>query len=204
MRVRLAPIAGWALLAVALLVGVLFHRQPWQRTERAASETGIEGRPAPDIETVKIGVELYFPGGDDQLHPETHSLEIAADAPPEEKIRTMLQALLEGPESDALRAPLPTTTVARKVYLPEDGIAIVDLASPDGAGPPAMGSQQEILIVYSLVNSIVYNFSEVQSVVLLWNGNQPLTLAGHLSLTRPLTADPELVARSPSAPPAAP
>ncbi len=200
MRARLAPIAGWALLAVVLLAGVLFYRKPWQRTERAVSEAGPQDRPVPEFETVKIGVELYFPGGDDQLHPETHTLEIAADAPPEEKIRTLLQALLAGPESDALRAPLPTTTAARKVYLPEDGIAIVDLVSPDGAGPPAMGSQQEILIVYSLVNSIVYNFSEVRSVVLLWNGNQPLTLAGHLSLTRPLTADPELVARSQSAP----
>ena len=71
-------------------------------------------------------------------------------------------------------------------------VAYVDLRSPDHPDPPGGGSSEEIQRVYSLVNTIVLNVPQASAVVLLWNGVQRETFAGHLDLTRPLAADREL------------
>ena len=76
-----------------------------------------------------------------------------------------------------------------------------DLVSEDGSPPPAGGSTEERLRVYSLVNTLVLNVAEAKSAVLLWNGAQPATLSGHLDLSRPLLPDPSVVAPSRPAPP---
>ena len=54
---------------------------------------------------------------------------------------------------------------------------------------PAMGLVEELLAVYSLVNSLTANDLGVDRVVLMWNGEQRPTFAGHVDTTRPLMAD---------------
>lgn len=56
-------------------------------------------------------------------------------------------------------------------------------------GRPAMGATEELLAVYSLVNSLTANNLGVDRVVLMWNGEQRPTFAGHIDTTRPLVAD---------------
>ncbi len=86
-----------------------------------------------------------------------------------------------------------------------DGVAYVDLttvevASRTGAAGttgrsavglerPAMGLTEELLAVYSLVNSLTANNLGVDRVVLMWNGEQRPTFAGHVDTARPLMAD---------------
>lgn len=90
-----------------------------------------------------------------------------------------------------------------------DGIAYVDLTTDlatgeTGAGTggvraagrstlvlegPAMGLTEELLAVYSLVNSLTASNLGVDQVVLMWNGEQRPTFAGHVDTTRPLMAD---------------
>ena len=86
-----------------------------------------------------------------------------------------------------------------------DGVAYVDLTTVDaGSGTgavravgrsalvlerPAMGLTEELLAVYSLVNSLTANNLGVDRVVLMWNGEQRPTFAGHVDTTRPLMAD---------------
>ena len=94
-----------------------------------------------------------------------------------------------------------------------DGVAYVDLTtaagdSGTGAGAgtagrsvlvlerPAMGLTEELLAVYSLVNSLTANNIGVDRVVLMWNGEQRPTFAGHVDTTRPLMADLERNAES--------
>ena len=89
-----------------------------------------------------------------------------------------------------------------------DGVAYVDLttaADDSGAGQrastagrpvlvlerPAMGLTEELLAVYSLVNSLTANNLGIDRVVLMWNGEQRSTFAGHVDTTRPLMADLE-------------
>ena len=82
-----------------------------------------------------------------------------------------------------------------RLHLLADGVAYIDLTPPEDAGALAWGSKREILAVYSLVDSIVFNFPEVEAVILLWNGRQQTTFAGHLDTTHPLVADSRLVAQ---------
>lgn len=89
-----------------------------------------------------------------------------------------------------------------------DGVAYVDLTTvgvDSGAGDalatgsrspvvlerPAMGLTEELLAVYSLVNSLTANNLGIDRVVLMWNGEQRPTFAGHVDTTRPLMADLE-------------
>lgn len=86
-----------------------------------------------------------------------------------------------------------------------DGVAYVDLTMAevgDGRGErgaprrsalvlerPAMGLTEELLAVYSVVNSLTANSLGIDRVVLMWNGEQRPTFAGHVDTTRPLMAD---------------
>ena len=89
-----------------------------------------------------------------------------------------------------------------------DGVAYVDLTTVEvdsGTGEatgaagrsavvlerPAMGLREELLAVYSLVNSLTANNLGIDRVVLMWNGEQRPTFAGHVDTTRPLMADLE-------------
>lgn len=88
-----------------------------------------------------------------------------------------------------------------------DGVAYVDLTmteAGDGRGEragagrsalvlerPAMGLTEELLAVYSVVNSLTANSLGIDRVVLMWNGEQRPTFAGHVDTTRPLMADLE-------------
>ena len=55
---------------------------------------------------------------------------------------------------------------------------------------------EEILAVYSIVNSIVVNIPGVRRVGILVNGRPLATLNGHLDLRRPLPADFSLIEKS--------
>jgi hypothetical protein len=142
-----------------------------------------------DVETVPV--RLFFPGGP-LLYEELRELPRIESA--EERINALVGQLLAGPTREGLRAPLGDGITVRRSYLLADGVAAIDLSSPDGAPPPASGSQRELLTVMSLVNTVVLNEPEVNAVVLLWNGRQPTTFAGHLDIGRPLRPDLELVA----------
>ncbi len=75
------------------------------------------------------------------------------------------------------------------LYLSGDGVVYLDLAAAQLAAPPVSGSRGELLAVYSFVNSILDNVPEAWGVVLMWNGNQRPTFAGHIDTTRPLPVE---------------
>ena len=110
-------------------------------------------------------------------------------------------------EPEAREELLPALPAGVRLLAVEliDGVAYVDLTTVDvGSGRgaaraagrsalvlerPAMGLTQELLAVYSLVNSLTANNLGVDRVVLMWNGEQRPTFAGHVDTTRPLMAD---------------
>lgn len=156
------------------------------------SEAGLENPEAlPETPGNLEPVTLYFPGEGGSLYAETHQLPPEEDA--EKRIALLVETLLAGPEGPGLRVPLPKGVTLRRGYVLEDGTAVVDFASPEGAPPPPSGSHEEMLRVWSVVNTVVLNVAEAQQLLLLWNGEQPLTFAGHLDLARPLVANTRIV-----------
>jgi germination protein M len=172
-RARRAP--AWALAAtvLALIAGC----------GGGQGRTQGEAPPLPRAPATTLTVQLYFPaeGG---LAIEERVLETTQL--PQDQVLAIARALLAGPTQAALAAPLPPGHEAATCLLTADGVAYLDLRSPEGAAPPGVGSLEEMQIVYSFVNSITLNLPEARRVVLVWNGTQLETLGGHLDLTKPL------------------
>lgn len=178
-------------IAGALLVFVLIAAGWWWWQRRDVGDVAPTGDA--EVPTLDMAVTLYFPGQGTSLAAETRELAVPESA--ERQLFALAQALLAGPESPLLSPPLPPGVEVRSVHLDGDGVAFVDLGSADGEGPPAGGSTEELLRVYSLVNTLALNVAAVDGVVLLWNGEQLASWSGHLDTSRPLAADPSIVER---------
>lgn len=183
-------IAGSALLIVALLLWWSLDRDDQAATPPPTETSSVALPPEPDEGLVRV--ELYFPGKGGRLYREPRDIPAAEDLA--ERVRILAQAVLTGPETTGLGLPLPSGTTLSGVDIGESGVVYIDLAGEAGQPPPPSGSRQEMLMVYSLVDSVALNLEEVEQVVLLWNGTQPSTFAGHLDTTRPLVPDTSLLA----------
>lgn len=196
-RVRTIAIAS--ILVVVVGVALYFVLRP----PAAPEPSDVEPTPVPVPEEAEepVVVDLFFPGDDGLLYPDPRELPPAADT--ETAVTQIVDALILGPEEETLYPLLPAGVTIGRVHVMDDSTVFLDLESEDGSPPPPTGSLDELVTVYGLVNSIVMNVEAVEQVVLLWNGRQPNTFAGHVDTTRPLLAHPELISPSfvPSEPP---
>jgi spore germination protein GerM len=176
-------------IALALLVGAGLW---WFLGSRSERRGGPAERPEEAGPTEKVVFNLYFAEGG-QLRSEPRELEVTEH--PKDRIRKVVQALLEGPRQKGLAPLFPKGVTLGSVQLGEDGTAYVDLRWPEHNEPPASGSTEEIQRVYGMVNSICDNVSQAKRVVLLWNGLQRATFSGHLDTSRPLTPDRSILVR---------
>jgi hypothetical protein len=195
----------WAtiFLAVVLLATAVSLVRVWQVSqpepepiETAASVRVDEIEAEPEIvELAKTReVVLYFPSKVDDLAPEIRTVEDVEGV--QRQVEALMSALLEGPEGEDLLAPLAEEVGLGGVYLGSLGVVYVDLRS-EQPHPPATGSRLERLIVGSLVESVLANLPELDGVVLLWNGVQPDSFAGHLDTSIPLRGGQFPIAPSP-------
>jgi hypothetical protein len=170
------PAAAVALLAAVAIAGC--------RRDRATT-AGAAATPAAPTE--KATISLLFPGSDGFLHAE--SREVALPLTPDGRVATIVAALLAGPRTKGLVAPLPEGVTVGDAFVDPQGVAYVDLAAKDLAAPPSSGSDLELLRVYSVVDSVLANEPRARAVVLLWNGVQRPTFAGHVDTASPLLED---------------
>lgn len=203
------PRAGNA-LAVAGLVGlwglVTFTAPRWARffreplAARAADEApGPAPSPGAAAETPaeasepqrRISVKLFYEAADRRgLVIEDRTVPFSNDLT--RQIRVVLEELIRGSQAGLL-APFSPGTRVLDVFVTARGIAYVDFSKEvlqDRVG----GAESELLSVYSVVNSITANFPAIRRVQLLVDDRPAVTLAGHVDLSRPLTADLSLLA----------
>ncbi len=87
--------------------------------------------------------------------------------------------------------PPPIGTVRLgPVYLLTGGTVVIDF---EAQSPPAVGSREEQLILFSLVNTVLLNTEQAERLLILWNGSQPHTFAGHLDTGTALTPNRSLI-----------
>ena len=184
----------------ALSVGAVYlwvvRRGSTSRPPEPASQA-----PAPRAETPKPGadsvweVKLYFPSTAGVLAPEARQLELGST--PAESVGRVVRALLDGPSTAGLVAAFPGGVTLAKALVMPDGTAYLDLRGAEGAEPPSTGSEMEMLTVFSLVDTVIWNVPEAERVVLLWNGEQRLSLSGHVNTGGPLVANRRLLTSPP-------
>jgi spore germination protein GerM len=148
-----------------------------------------------------ISVKLYFESPDlSGLLPEDRSLPFSLDL--SNQLRTVVEELVKGSQT-GLVSPLPDSTKVLDVFVTAAGVAFVSL-SKEVAAAGREGSMEELLTVYSIVNSITANFPAVKRVQLLLDDRPVTTLAGHVDVSRPLPPDMTFVAQALATPPPSP
>jgi len=178
-----------ALLALALSFGAVSCRNDG---EVSVPPLPPAPQPTEAVEIPPRPIRLWFEGDSNRLVPETYELALpAADG---EALKPLLKALLEKTDENDPR-PVPDGIVVRASYLLPDGTAIVDLGGPLFVEGWNTGSDAEVMLVYSVVQTATDNLPSVKRVQLLVNGQPADTLAGHVSIEHPLGPIKSLVAR---------
>jgi spore germination protein GerM len=184
---------------LVLLAVVVLAAPRWSRLltrtvpgEEAAPEERREAReeePAGAVER-RINVKLFFQAADRPgLVMEERAVPFSGDLAGQ--LKAVVAELVQGSKAGLLPT-LPPETKVLEVFVNPRGVAYVDL-SKEAAGAGG-GSHDELLSVYSIVNSLTANFPAVKRVQILVDDRPVETLAGHVDLTRPLSADMTLLA----------
>ena len=108
-----------------------------------------------------------------------------------DQARQTVRQLIVGPQTDLLPT-IPPGTEVREVYLAADGTAYVDFSMALIDGHPG-GTSSEIDTVFSIVNTLAYNFSEIRRVKILVEGEERRTLKNHLDINRAFVPDMSIV-----------
>ncbi len=138
-------------------------------------------------------VTLFFEGPEMLLVSETRS--VALPENPAGALSTVARELLKGSSNAGVPHIFPRDTVVRAAFLLPDGTAFVDLGGNTLAQGWGTGSHEELMAVYSVVQTITTNFPEAKRVRILVNDEPAETLAGHVNISRALLPLPAFVAK---------
>ena len=138
-------------------------------------------------------VTLFFEGPEMLLVRETRNVGL-----PENHagaLSIVARELLKGSANAGVPHIFPRDTVVRATFLLPDGTAFIDLGGPTLTEGWGTGSHEELMAVYSVVETVTANFPEAKKVRILVNGEPAETLAGHVNLSRALSPMPVFVSR---------
>ncbi|MGB9893488.1 MAG: GerMN domain-containing protein [Candidatus Saccharicenans sp.] len=179
------------LVILIIVLLVFFFGSRKEKIKHLTRPVGPRTSPSETKEVQLKKITLFFlSDSDGLLHPEEREIPVSNL---NDEARATVEELIKGSRSGKLN-PIPESTRVRQVFVTSDGIAYVDL-SRQLLEASYYGSSGEMAAVYSIVNSLAYNFKEIKKVSLLVEGNERETLGGHIDLSRPFLADYTLVAR---------
>nr|WP_269438154.1 GerMN domain-containing protein [Phosphitispora fastidiosa] len=137
-------------------------------------------------ESKKVTVALCFADQNgDYLKTETREIVMVPGL-----ARAVVQELINGPQEDGLSATIPEGTRLLDINI-ADGLCTLDLSSEFRENHWG-GSSGEILTVYSVVNTLT-QFSTVEQVEILIEGQKIDTLAGHMDLSVPVGRNTQII-----------
>jgi spore germination protein GerM len=142
----------------------------------------------PGDETARENTEdvvLYFVDENGDLAAEARSLR--PQETPALQARALIEALVAGPRT-GLEPLVPPDTAVRALHVRPDGTAYVDLNGAFAAGVSG-GSEDALLAVRSIVETLTTNVPAIERVKILIEGDEPRALGGHLDLSHPLVPE---------------
>jgi len=169
------------IIVASFLISLLIYlsaKGKGKSTEKAEPPAMVEKDQSPSPEKEKV--TLFFPTWEGFLKPQEQEIEKTANK--REKAETILEKL-KNPPSGA-ESPFPIGGEVRKVFI-TGKMAVIDLQFPS----EGMGASQELLTIYSIVNSIIFNIEGIEEVKIVIGGIERETLYGHISLKYPFYMD---------------
>ncbi len=176
------------MVLIVLLLGIsgtlffLFRQELFDSTKPWLEKRGIFKE--------KKGVLLYFSDREGQyLIGEKREIQQRDDV--EEEAEEIVNELIKGPKGKLIPT-LPPKTKLLDVEMDEDHVAKVNFNETLSKDHPG-GSSAEMMTLYSVVNSLTLNLPQIKSVQILIEGKALETIAGHLSLKKPISPKPDLI-----------
>jgi len=176
-----------AILAVAVLIGLLSLRSLQKRMQRLAQAPTTEKQARRDLLKPPIStptdtvaqIPIFWAAGPDRVAPTQVALPLSAD--PVKRARQVIDALiLQTPSEDQRTLPADATLLA--FYILPDGTALADFSDTLSTGTPS-GIMSEQLAVDSIARTLEKNVSGLRRLKILIHGQEVDTLAGHVDLT---------------------
>lgn len=185
-----AGVFGWLLMSA---LGRMLSAPATPSTDTVVDEAPAVAPPPPDVPASgpRIKAILYFASADGQRLVGVEQ-EVPLAETPVAQARAIVMALLATRPEESLSSTIPEGTTLRGVYVSARNEVFVDLDETVRTGHPG-GSMQELLTVYSLVNSVLVNLPTMTEVQILIDGREADTLAGHVDLRRPLRKNEGLI-----------
>lgn len=170
-------------ISAAILGALLYRKYEQSRLSPSA--------PPPTREAGTIVVTLFFADqAGNGLKREAREIDACDDL--SSCADEVVGELMNGPVGE-LASTLPGSFSYQDIKI-EGDTAVIDLDHGALDGLPA-GSSAEMSAIYSIVDSITFNFPQIRRVRFLMGGAALPTLKGHLDLREPLPPDFTLEAR---------
>ncbi|MBW2192200.1 MAG: elongation factor G [Deltaproteobacteria bacterium] len=158
----------------AVYMAFLSFDKPSTASEPSGSELPVS-RTQPPGKTV---VHLYFSDRENAfLKSEERVLAYSDD--PAALGRNIIRELIRGSQKRLTRT-IPQGTALKALFITQTGTAYVDLTAAVGETHPG-GVESELITIYSIVNSLILNVSDIKAVKILVDGRDAMTLAGHIT-----------------------
>lgn len=146
--------------------------------------------PSKEKSSQKTMITLYFT--QDGLTLKEESTETSKKLAPYEKAKFIIEKLLEGPIIGSLQSSIPEDIKTDGVFIV--GKTLIVNLNTDSKELAFKSVYDEMLCVYSIVNSILENCTEFENVQILLNGEKSNTLGGLIDISGLLYADNSLIA----------
>ncbi len=146
----------------------------------AQAHRAVTQHPVASPSDVKARARIFWASSDKPGTLEPVEVELPLSASPAQRVRQILDTLLNPPHP-ALRT-LPADTALLSFYLLADGTAVADFSDAVARSTPS-GITSERLVVESVLRTLQANVPAALRLKILIHGQEPETLAGHLDLT---------------------
>jgi|GEM_PF-1178763 hypothetical protein len=128
----------------------------------------------------KTEILLFF-GDPESENFKTEKAHIYASEQTINQIKQALILLCSGPAGNKYLNLLPQGTVLREAYLDPNLVLYVDMSKEFSSNSKG-GTTAEYHAVYSVLNTVFYNFRGIKGIKLLINGKEENTVSGHIKI----------------------
>lgn len=135
-------------------------------------------------------VTLYF-SEEEEEYLVGEKREILKRSKVEEEAKETVIELIKGPKG-SLIPTVPSRTKLLTLQIDQEGLAKVNFDLALSKEHPG-GSSAEMMTIYSIVNSLTLNFPQIKRVQILIDGKVIESIAGHISLKRPISSNLNIV-----------